>query len=73
MQDGAPGVSLGEILKERVAEIRAMRVFLESIDKKLKAVCEIAEASSISFHIEIRGRKGNISPVFRRIDRRQSV
>ena len=49
MQDGAPGVSLGEILKEQVAEMRAMRVLLESMDKKLKSVCEIAETRAISF------------------------
>jgi hypothetical protein len=48
MQEGA-GVSLGEILKEQAAEMRAMRVLLESMDKKLKAVCEIAEARAISF------------------------
>jgi len=49
MNDGAPHVSLGEILKEQVAEMRAMRVLLESMDKKLKAVCEITEARAISF------------------------
>ena len=49
MKDGAPGVSLGEILKKQVAEMRAMRVLLESMDKKLKSVCEIAETRAISF------------------------
>jgi len=49
MQDGALGVSLGEILKEQVAKMRAMHVLLESMDEKLKAVCEIAEARAISF------------------------
>lgn len=49
MEDGASGVSLGEILKEQVAEMRAMRMLLESMNKKLKAVCEIAEARAISF------------------------
>jgi hypothetical protein len=48
-QHGASCVSLGEILKEQVAEMRAMRVLLESMDKKLKAVCEIAEPRAISF------------------------
>lgn len=41
--------SIEAILKDQLAEMRAMRALLESMDKKLDAVYEITEAKAISF------------------------
>lgn len=50
MPDDKSGVSaLEAILKEHLVELRAMRVLLESMDKKLDAVYELTEEKAISF------------------------